>query len=74
MAKAMSAIGTFCGVLGAVAFVYFAIVFVVALAVGHATGSATTMALALVGLIGLIAVAIWVVMDLDRGPSSSSLF
>ena len=72
MDKAMSAIGTFCGVLGVIAFVYFAMVFVVALGVGHATGSDTTMALSVVGLVGLIAVFIWAVMDLDSGPSNIS--
>ena len=72
MDKAMSAIGTICGVMGVVAFVYFAIIFVVALAVGHATGSVTTMALAVVGLVGLITVFIWAVMDLNSGPSNIS--
>ena len=73
MEKASVVFNKVCGYVGALVVAYFAIVFVFALAVGHATGSAIVMALAVVGLIGLIAVVIGVVVDLESDPPNSSL-
>ena len=54
------------------AWLYFAVAFLVALKVSVTSGSAEMFALALVGLIGLGLIFLGVVKDLEEAPSHSS--
>ncbi len=66
----MSVIGKVCGVVGVAVWLYFAAIFVVALVVGGDNGSFGVVALALIGLVGLVAVALGITTELEDSSSN----
>lgn len=70
MESAMSVIGKVCGVVDVAVWLYFAAIFVVALVVGGDNGSFIIVALALIGLVGLVAVALGITTELEDSSSN----
>ena len=70
MEAAMAIVGKVCGIIGVVAWLYFAVVFVIGLAVGGDNGSAIVVVGALGGLIGLVAIAWGVATELEGSSSN----